>query len=615
MRSEKYVYNDDLPINISVKNIRYYPPHYHEDIEILLVLHGDLNFRNGPFNYKLTAGDIFTNNRYEVHSMKSTDQDNAIVSIKISNRFFTRFFPTLSTSTYMYYSDKDKVKQQEHLKLMILSLVDKYLKKGYNYKQQCIDDTFRIIEYLNENFNVFGFTKNQLTKFESSNIVTIQRIRDIIHYTYENHSSNISLDDLAELEHLNKYYLSHLIKDSIGISFTQFLYFVRVEWSEVNLINSRKKISEIARNVGFSSTNYYRKYFKYWFGDTPENYRKKYAPLIKNENNLDLSFVLNETDAIYLINSLLSQMGIYDSSTSISNNKNVSIKINNESVPIKEIMHQPRVLITMKDFNFMHFRLFKYLYDLNCQEVILQIDDRDNAIEVVSARDYFLNHGFRVTLDPHKSTTNLSHGFDSIASMFYMYKHYMLSDDGQITLQLRDQCSSDIFLSGQYALLTSAEIPKPSYYAFQILSMLNGELLSHSQYHTLIKVHTKFPSYLLLTMNFNESIEKLCTTTPTIYEVKSTIDSFIDELNISVKIDLQKGKYIVTKHTFDYYNNIFNFMSKLNFPSSLDLSITKILNYCTIPQTDIYSTDITDNILITSTLRGVGCQAIYVQRM
>lgn len=460
-----------------------------------------------------------------------------------------------------------------------------------------------------------GSQKNQLTKFESSNIVTIQRIRDIIHYTYENHSSNISLDDLAELEHLNKYYLSHLIKNSIGISFTQFLYFVRVEWSEVNLINSRKKISEIARDVGFSSTNYYRKYFKYWFGDTPENYRKKYAPLIKNENNLDLSFVLNETDAIYLINSLLSQMGIYDSSTSISNNKNVSIKINNETVPIREIMHQPRVLITMNDFKSMHFRLFKYLYDLNCQEIILQIDDKDNAIEVVSARDYFLNHGFHVTLDSHKSTANLSHGFDSIASMFYIYKRYILSDDSQITLQLRDQCNSDIFLSGQYTLLTSAEIPKPSYYAFQILSMLNGELLSHSQYHTLIKIHTKFPSYLLLTMNFNESIEKLCTTTPTIYEVKSTIDSFIDELNISVKIELQKGKYIVTKHTFDYYNNIFNFMSKLNFPSSLDLSITKILNYCTIPQTDIYSTDITDNILITSTLRGVGCQAIYVQRI
>lgn len=99
------------------------------------------------------------------------------------------------------------------------------------------------------------------------------------------------------------------------------------------------------------------------------------------------------------------------------------------------------------------------------------------------------------------------------------------------------------------------------------------------------------------------------------FQILNILDSFIDELNISVKIDLQKGKYIVTKHTFDYYNNIFNFMSKLNFPSSLDLSITKILNYCTIPQTDIYSTDITDNILITSTLRGVGCQAIYVQRM
>ena len=85
MRLEKCNYESDLPISIQICNMENYPPHYHQDIEIIYVLEGELQFRNGPFDYLLVEGDVFTNNRCEVHSMHATDKPNKIAMIKISS--------------------------------------------------------------------------------------------------------------------------------------------------------------------------------------------------------------------------------------------------------------------------------------------------------------------------------------------------------------------------------------------------------------------------------------------------------------------------------------------------------------------------------------------------
>ena len=119
-----------------------------------------------------------------------------------------------------------------------------------------------VIKYVDKYFNLFAFDNDVVVNFESSNQITIDRISRIISYIYEFHSEQITLNDLADMEHLSTFYLSHIIKDYTGMNFREFLCFARVEWSEIDLLETNKKISRIARDVGFSTTSYYEKYFR-----------------------------------------------------------------------------------------------------------------------------------------------------------------------------------------------------------------------------------------------------------------------------------------------------------------------------------------------------------------
>lgn len=612
MKLTKEHFEEDFPININISNIVKIPPHYHNDIELVLVLSGELILRNGPFEYLMRPGDIFTCNRCEVHSMRSNSAGNVVAIIKISSQFFTRFFPNLSQSTYMFYSDKEKIPKQEHLKHMLLSLIYNYLIRGHNYKQKCIDETRQIIEYLNINFDVFGFENNKLTKLDSNNPITIQRIHNIIHYTYENHSSNITLNDLAELEHLNPYYLSHLIKDSMGISFVQFLYFVRVEWSEVNLLNPNKKISTIAKEVGFSSTAYYRKYFEQWFGCPPEEYRKKYLPLIKSDRNPDVTHPV--TNYIAPIKRMLRSSDIYDGTQSFIKRQLVDVKIDKSTPSIAIMNHCPSLIITTEDVNVLEENLLRCLIELGCSNVSLLCKRSDSPVEAISIKDYLYANGVHVSFIENYEKELDAAGVDSIAICFYILNKYFTNVENQFNIPLRDQGNPSELLKGTYSLMTASAIPKPSYYAFQLLSMIKGELLSSGEYHAVIKLTKPNISYAVISYNYDKTIEDLCHSHLNEYEVQSAINSFKDELVFSAKIALPEGRYLVQKNTLSDYNNIFDAVAKMNFPRTLQLFAPCTLSPYTAPQTEMYITDVKDVLEISSNFTGVGIQLTLIQK-
>ena len=154
------------------------------------------------------------------------------------------------------------------------------MRKGPNYKSECISGTVDLIKYLNQNFNVFVIENQIPVSVREENPLTIERLSRIISYIYENYPNKISLENIAEMEHLSTFHLSHLIRKYTGMSFRDFLCFARVERSEIPLLDTNKKISRIAKDVGFSTTAYYEKYFKKWYGLSPEDHRENYQPLV-----------------------------------------------------------------------------------------------------------------------------------------------------------------------------------------------------------------------------------------------------------------------------------------------------------------------------------------------
>ena len=109
------------------------------------------------------------------------------------------------------------------------------------------------------------------------NKVLASRLRRITDYMYDHYTRKLTLNEIAEKEHLSIYYLSHVIKEATGLSFQDLLSFIRVDESEKLLLETNKKIGTISEEMGFSAVRYYIKHFKTWFDVHPQEYRKKFG--------------------------------------------------------------------------------------------------------------------------------------------------------------------------------------------------------------------------------------------------------------------------------------------------------------------------------------------------
>ena len=93
-------------------------------------------------------------------------------------------------------------------------------------------------------------------------------------YIDEHFKESITLDQLAELAHINKYYLVHAFRKAYGTSPINYLISRRIQESRFLLTNSNHSLSQIARILGFSSLSYFSPSFHRTEGVSPMEYRK-----------------------------------------------------------------------------------------------------------------------------------------------------------------------------------------------------------------------------------------------------------------------------------------------------------------------------------------------------
>lgn len=83
----------------------------------------------------------------------------------------------------------------------------------------------------------------------------------------------LTLEQLAEEGHMNKYYLSHAFKREYGISPINYMISRRIEESKYLLAETDLSLSQIAQLLGFSSLSYFSQVFHRSQGISPKEYR------------------------------------------------------------------------------------------------------------------------------------------------------------------------------------------------------------------------------------------------------------------------------------------------------------------------------------------------------
>ena len=139
--------------------------------------------------------------------------------------------------------------------------------KAPGYETVCQDLIEVLFIYLTRQTN-YSTTMTPIRKTSSRLCATVRR------YIDEHYKENISLDALAQLTHVSKYYMVHAFSKEYGISPINYMVLKRIEEAKHLLKNDDYTLALISRMLGFSSPSYFSQTFKRITGISPNEYRK-----------------------------------------------------------------------------------------------------------------------------------------------------------------------------------------------------------------------------------------------------------------------------------------------------------------------------------------------------
>lgn len=105
----------------------------------------------------------------------------------------------------------------------------------------------------------------------------IYRINKVLNYIQEHIDEDLSLEELSAVASFSPYHFHRLFKKRVGVNLNYYIKRERVERAaKMLVINYEESLTNIALNVGFSSTSVFARAFKEHFGMSATQYRKEY---------------------------------------------------------------------------------------------------------------------------------------------------------------------------------------------------------------------------------------------------------------------------------------------------------------------------------------------------
>lgn len=125
------------------------------------------------------------------------------------------------------------------------------------------------VQLLRHHIKRIPIAPGSLTRFSTNQLQTI------IDYIHGNLDQALSLDELAAVVQMNKYYLIRLFKQSIGTTLHQYVIACRIEKAKYLLAQRDLSIIEICHSVGFQTQSHFTHTFRRQVGVSPKAYRDR----------------------------------------------------------------------------------------------------------------------------------------------------------------------------------------------------------------------------------------------------------------------------------------------------------------------------------------------------
>lgn len=273
----KIISNKEFPVALHINDVRqklwYFPPHWHEHIELHYILEGYTLIKLGQKEIHARKGDLVVANANELHAGYCDGRPfKALVIIFELESFSKELADWNIVLEPLIQGDSEVVE--------IMDIIYReFCQEGLGYTLCIKGALLRLIAYLVRNYTAAVLTETESDKRKKR----LERLNTVIEYIGENYTEPISNGELAELIHLSEDRFNHLFKESMGMSPLQYINELRLKKAKNLLKRRQDSVAEVAAAVGFTDYNHFGRMFRRYYGCAPTDiWRREAVP--KKEN-------------------------------------------------------------------------------------------------------------------------------------------------------------------------------------------------------------------------------------------------------------------------------------------------------------------------------------------
>jgi AraC family transcriptional regulator len=208
-------------------------------------------------------------NPMQEHGVSGRMENVRFISILFNEAFFNSIIGDgFKQKNFLFRNENYPVSME------LYSLVKMFIKESMmDSPERCImlQNLSHIIAIL-----IYRDIKKKLSLFQWGkpfNAETL-KIKKVVEYIKENYQKECTLEELAKIAGISRFYLIRIFKDYIGKTPYDYLLDIRIENAKLLLAKGSISITDICHECGFNNMSHFIRMFKKKIGTTPSLYKK-----------------------------------------------------------------------------------------------------------------------------------------------------------------------------------------------------------------------------------------------------------------------------------------------------------------------------------------------------
>ncbi len=255
----------------------YYGWHYHEEVEFLLILEGEITAYCREEQIVLGPGDIALFGSSEPHTTIQTKPGptkQIVFQIDLrkywdlstlnSMQHFSEVIRPLSSLNYIYKENKEVRDRTVELIVEIYREMNDG-RLGYELAVSSRIKNILLLLLRNDARQQLNYNDNRL----------LGRLQPAVDYVESNLDGKLSVAEISGRLNMSYTHFIKTFKKAVGMSFTDFVVLKRIKKAEQQLLTSDVSIAEVAESVGISNLGHFYDMFRRLNGCSPKQFRDR----------------------------------------------------------------------------------------------------------------------------------------------------------------------------------------------------------------------------------------------------------------------------------------------------------------------------------------------------